>query len=91
MKLFISSYPQFKEYIDTSIYKKGWFRLPNQTNKDKIYKHEIIKGKISNFIVNYIPTKSEELPIKTPLKEKIETCKKINKNIRLTKKKATSK
>ena len=82
MKLFISSYPQFKVYLDTSIYKKGWFRLPNQTNKDKIYKHEIIKGKISNFIVNYIPTKSEELPIKTPLKEKIETCKKINENIK---------
>ena len=35
MKIFVSKYPEFKNYVDVSIYKKGWFRLPNQTNIDK--------------------------------------------------------
>ena len=38
MKLFINTYPKIGEYIDTSIYKNGWFRLPYQTNNDGIDK-----------------------------------------------------
>lgn len=45
--------------IDTTIYSEHWFRLPNQSkesNKNTI--HEIVKGKMEDFIVEYIPDHS---------------------------------
>ena len=63
MKIFIKQHPQFKEYIDTSVYKNGWFRLPLQTNKDKLYEHKIIKGVMQEFIVNNIPSDADVLPL----------------------------
>ena len=62
MEEFINKHQQFKKYVDVSVYKKGWFRLPNQTNKDKKYNHKIINGDMSEFIVNYIPQDAELLP-----------------------------
>lgn len=46
----------FSKYIDLSIYdQKGkWFRLPYQTNKEKIFEHKIMNGKMEDFIVHYI-------------------------------------
>ena len=53
----------FINYIDTTIYSKNrYFRLPNQTNKDKPIAHTIEKGEMQEFIVNYIPDESEPLP-----------------------------
>ena len=53
----------FINYIDTSIYSKNrYFRLPNQTNKDKPIPHTIEKGEMEEFIVNYIHADSEPLP-----------------------------
>lgn len=49
-------YPQFDKYVDLIVYSNNWwFRLPFQTNDDKIYEHRIKKGNASEFIVNYIP------------------------------------
>ena len=59
MKIFVSKYQQFKNYVDVSIYRKGWFRLPNQTNIDKKYKHKIINGTMDENIINYIPLNAE--------------------------------
>jgi hypothetical protein len=39
--------------IDTGIYKKSWFRLPNQTNEIKTNIHTIKKGEPIDFLVQY--------------------------------------
>lgn len=39
--------------IDTSVYKKSWFRLPNQTNESKTNIHTIMKGEPIDFLVQY--------------------------------------
>lgn len=66
MEMFIKQYPEFKNYIDISVYKKGLFRLPNQTvnqgETQKLYKHEIVKGDIDDFIVNNITELNELMP-----------------------------
>ena len=36
--------------VDTSVYRDGLFRLPNQTEKTKKHKHEIVVGKIQDFV-----------------------------------------
>ena len=46
----------YKKYnngqVDTSVYKNGWFRLPNQSKEDKKNtKHIIIKGKLKDFLL----------------------------------------
>lgn len=46
----------FNGIIDTSVYKNNkWFRLPNQTNQNKLNKHIIVKGNMEDFIFNYCP------------------------------------
>lgn len=42
-----------KQKIDTGIYKKSWFRLPNQSNETKSNIHKIIKGQPIDFLVQY--------------------------------------
>ena len=45
-----------KSCIDTSIYGEKWFRLPYQSKESiEDTQHKIIKGKIEDFIVIYIP------------------------------------
>lgn len=64
MTIFKKNYSEFNKYIDTVIYSNNrWFRLPNQTNKDKPYAHKIIYGSSTDFILNYIPEGSDRLPI----------------------------
>ena len=36
--------------VDTSVYRDGLFRLPNQTEKTKKNKHEIVVGKMQDFV-----------------------------------------
>ena len=47
-------YKEFKNMVDTSIYKNSWFRLPYQTAKEKPLYHEIIQGKPEDFLVQII-------------------------------------
>ena len=37
-----------------SIYTAHWFRLPNQTNSDKKIPHNIINGKMADFVVEFV-------------------------------------
>jgi hypothetical protein len=48
-------YKEFKNMVDTSIYKNSWFRLPYQTAKEKPLYLEIIQGKPEDFLVQNIP------------------------------------
>ena len=64
MKLFKNQYPKFKDYIDTSVYRKGYFRLPNQTNNDKLIPHIIVNGDIEEFIITYVDEDTDKLIIK---------------------------
>jgi hypothetical protein len=48
-------YKDFKNMVDTSIYKNSWFRLSYQTAKEKPLFHEIINGKPEDFLVQNIP------------------------------------
>jgi hypothetical protein len=62
-----------KELFDISVYSSRWFRLPNQTNEDKPDEHNIIKGNLEDFIVEYIKPNTIELedddePIKETIK-----------------------
>ena len=46
-----------KRIIDTTIYSEHWFRCPNQrkgTNIKENSKHEIIYGKMEDFIIDYV-------------------------------------
>lgn len=48
--------------LDVVVYKiNRWFRLPNQTNKEKLNKHVIIKGDYKDFILDYIPSSSKNI------------------------------
>ena len=48
-------YKDFKNIVDTNIYKNSWFRLPYQTATEKPLYHEIINGKPEDFLVQNIP------------------------------------
>ena len=64
--------------VDTSIYSEHWFRCPNQYkgNNNDISKHIIIKGDMSNFIIDYIPDYS--IGINNIIKQIIEVHTEIN-------------
>ena len=48
-----------QKVIDTTIYSKHWFRLPNQSKEQKKDTEHIIKrGKMEDFILGYIPKNS---------------------------------
>ena len=52
------------QFIDESVYKNNQlFRLPNQTNKDKIFSHVIKNGTEKDFILDYIPIYSHNITI----------------------------
>ena len=51
----------FKDYIDLSVYSKHLFRLPNQTNKDKLIPHFISNGKMKDFIFDYVDETDKEI------------------------------
>lgn len=46
-------HPKYENKVDTGIYKKSWFRLPEQTNEVKKNIHKIMKGNPLDFIVQY--------------------------------------
>jgi hypothetical protein len=48
-------YNEFKNMVDTSPYKNGWFRLPYQTAKEKHLTHKIIQVNPDDFLVQHIP------------------------------------
>ena len=48
--------------IDLTVYN-GWFRLPNQTLSVKPIQHNIINGKMEDFIYNYIENTEYDLNI----------------------------
>lgn len=48
--------------IDLTVYN-GWFRLPNQTLSVKPIQHNIINGKMEDFIYNYIENTEYDLDI----------------------------
>ncbi len=56
-----NNFISFKDYIDLSIYSVKWFRLPEQSNKNKPLKHKIINGKPSDFIFEYINNTTDEI------------------------------
>ena len=70
------------EIIDITIYNKNsWFRLPNQTNKDKPFIHKIVNGNMESFIVNYVPNDCEEFEILIEEKSNNKSIKNDNLNI----------
>jgi phage/plasmid-associated DNA primase len=48
---FLEAYPKLKLFIDLSVYKTGYFRLPNQTTETKPHIHKIIKGCMKEFLL----------------------------------------
>ena len=69
-KLNHKNFAPFKQYIDLSIYSNHWFRLPNQTNKDKPLMHTIIYGTMSDFIIQNVDKVEEEMqPVEETLAE----------------------
>jgi hypothetical protein len=72
-KLEQKKYDAFRSFIDLSIYNKHWFRLPNQTNKNKSISHNIIQGKMEDFIIHYVDNSEYELEDDQPTElEKID-------------------
>ena len=71
-----SKFDEFKQYIDLSIYTSHWFRLPNQTNAEKTIPHNIINGKMSDFVVEFIDNCDEiiedEVVVEPSVKPKAE-------------------
>jgi hypothetical protein len=66
IKLYIEDFkikhPQFNKYIDISVYSNNrLFRLPNQTNKDKPFIHNIIEGQMFCFILDFVHKESEKM------------------------------
>lgn len=59
----------FRKYIDLSIYCNKWFRMPNQTNKDKSFVHNIVKGKMKHFLIHHIKHCNSHINFDTPIKE----------------------
>jgi hypothetical protein len=56
-----SLYTEFEvnDRLDLNVYTNNrWFRLPNQTNKEKTESHDICNGTFKDFICNYIPDDS---------------------------------
>jgi hypothetical protein len=83
-----------KIILDTTIYSEHWFRCPNQSkgiSNNNSANHIIKKGKMEDFIIDYIPENScniENIIFKIP-KEKViekETELVINKNKKTSKK-----
>jgi hypothetical protein len=61
MKKFKSSFQNFSDFVDTSIYGKHWWRLPNQTVSDKRTPHEVVTGKLRDFVIDLIPDNSRNI------------------------------
>jgi len=55
------SFNNYRKYIDVSIYSSHWFRLPEQSNKNKPLKHTIINGKPEDFIIEYINNTTDNI------------------------------
>ena len=65
------------DYIDLDVYQNNrFFRLPNQTLKDKPLPHLIVNGIMSDFILDLIQQKSEHLEIEETKKTKPKATKK---------------
>ena len=65
---------KLNKVVDSGIYKNSWFRYPNQKKESKINTEHIIKkGKIQDFIVEYIPNNSMCINDYNYIDNKIET------------------
>ena len=60
----ILCYNEFKNNLCTSFYSNKWFRLPNQTNKIKPFSHNIVNGKMKDFIITNL--KSAKIKFEAP-------------------------
>jgi hypothetical protein len=65
-KFFVKIYKNYKSIVDTTIYSEHWFRCPNQSKgslkeNEEQNQHKIIVGKISDFIIAYIPKNSTNI------------------------------
>jgi P4 family phage/plasmid primase-like protien len=71
-----------KNCIDKSVYRNQWFRMPNQT-KEGIAgtEHIIMRGKIEDFILDYIPENSLNIDNKIYKNKTVSTHNKINKTV----------
>lgn len=78
------------DLVDHSVYKSAWFRLPYQTEATKPLTHEIIQGKIEDFLVHNIPDEATEFKYEIPPKKekpkKVIPPKKINNIDKMNKK-----
>ena len=48
MKKVVLKYPEFKYYVDVSVYRKEWSSLPSQTNKDKNINIKLVMVQLIN-------------------------------------------
>ena len=72
---------KLNKVVDTTIYCNKWFRYPNQTKEmTEGTEHIIEKGKMKDFIVEYIPTDSINLDDYTYIKEEEDKIKEITKD-----------
>ena len=56
MKNFIQcdEYKKYEKFVDTNIYRNGWFRCPYQSKPlSSSGKHIIVEGEINDFIIDY--------------------------------------
>ena len=60
MKKFKLTFTDYSDFIDTTIYSKHWWRLPNQEVAGKT-KHEVTTGKMIDFVIDFIPKKSKNI------------------------------
>jgi P4 family phage/plasmid primase-like protien len=74
-------FDEYKKLIDSSVYCDKWFRLPEQTLKEKPIIHKIINGKPEDFIINYVINAECDLPEQKAAAEPKASTK--NKNIEL--------
>lgn len=61
LKKTFSSENKRNNYFDLSIYSDKFFRLPNQTNKQKPYAHKIINGTMEDFFIHNISNVKEKV------------------------------
>lgn len=59
--LFKKKNVELSPFIDTTIYCDHWWRLPNQTVEKKKTKHDIFKGEMIDFVIDYINENSRNI------------------------------
>ena len=68
----IDEFASYKTQIDLTVYSNKWFRLPNQTNKDKPFEHKIVNGKMKDFLIHRIKSTTCKVEHKEQTNERID-------------------